>query len=404
MYTWVRNLCAVAKQPPKDTARFGAWLFVGVFAARAFTSSYAYYVDAVLHLSAIQSRTYVIQAPGYWLFNRTAGLFPDPELTISVMNWLLSAAGAVFFYLVARKLASETVARVSAIAYAAVFFAWFSGNIHSTYASQLLFPVATFFFILQYQDQREQRWLILAAVTFALGAGFRPSDGAFFAPVFLYALVKARRKDAVISAATAFALCLAWLIPQQIALKHKTDVINKSYENHLLEIASGPLESGFSLYALSNTLRYFLPLTLALFPVFPLIYRGKSFPLWLWIAPGSAFFLMVYIGDTLYLNCILAPLLLLAVASSKVSDVRKVRLFALCVTVNLLFYFVWRPVTLPNARLQTAEYIVEADLGRHTFYSVRHHRQLILSELLHRPLFHRQQASNFIRQTGDEGQ
>jgi Gpi18-like mannosyltransferase len=280
---------------------------------------------------------------------------------------------------------------VSAIAYAAVFFAWFSGNIHSTYASQLLFPVATFFFILRYQDQQEQRWLIWAAVTFALGAGFRPSDGAFFAPVFLYALIKARRKDALISAATAFVLCLAWLIPQQIALTHKADLINKSYENHLLEIASGPLTSGFSLYALSNTLRYFLPLILALFPLFPLIYRGrgKSFPLWLWIVPGSVFFLLVYVSDAPYLNWLVAPLLLLGVVSAEVSDGRKVRLFAVCAAVNLLFYFAWRPVTLPNARLQTAEYIVEADLGKYTFYSVRHRRQLILSELLHRPLFNR---------------
>jgi 4-amino-4-deoxy-L-arabinose transferase-like glycosyltransferase len=374
-----------------SVARFGAWLFVGVFAARAFTSTYAYFVDAPLHLGAIRDRTYVIQAPGYWLFNRTAGLFPDPEIAISVMNWLFSAGGAVFFYLVARKLASESVARISAIAYAAVFFAWFSGNIHSTYASQLLFPVSSFFFILQYQEERERRWLIWAAVAFALGAGFRPSDGAFFAPVFLYALTKAARKDAVISAATAFALCLAWLIPQQIALTHKTDPVNKSFENHLLQIANGPLASGFSLYALSNALRYFLPLTLALFPLFPLIYRarGKSFPLWLWIVPGSAFFLLVYVSDAPYLNWLVAPLLLLGVVSAEVPDGRKVRLFAFCAVVNLLFYFAWRPVALPDARLQKAEYVVEADLGKYTFYSVRNHRQLILSELLNRPLFHR---------------
>src|SRR5271157_3073886 len=111
MQTWMGDLRAPESQSSDSAARFGAWLFVGVFAARAFTSSYAYYVDAFLHLSAIQSHTYVIQAPGYWLFNRTAGLFPDPEIAISVMNWLFSAAGVVFFYLVARKLASENVAR-----------------------------------------------------------------------------------------------------------------------------------------------------------------------------------------------------------------------------------------------------------------------------------------------------
>lgn len=389
MYTRLQGSRALAKQTSENVTRFGAWLFAGVFAARAFTSSSAYYVDGPAHVSAIQNHTYVIQAPGYWLFNRTAGLFSDPEIAISIMNWLFSSAGAVFFYLAARKLASEKVARISAIAYATVFFAWFSGNVHSTYASQLLFPIATFFLILKYQDELRRRWLILAAVTFVLGAGFRPSDGIFFAPVFLYALLKAKRKDAAISAATAFVLGLAWLIPQQIALRHKADAVNGSLKNHLLDIANGLLVSGFSLYAVSNVLRYFLPLTLALFPLLLLIYRGKSFPLWLWIVPGSAFYLLVYAGDAPYLNWMLAPLLLLAVVSREVSDGRKVRLFALCVAVNLLFYFAWRPVTLPSAGLQKAEYLVEADLGKFTFYSVRHHRQVLLSELLNLPLFHR---------------
>ena len=389
MYTWVQELRAQAKQSSESATRFGAWLFAGVFAARAFTSSSAYYVDGPTHVNAIRNHTYVIQAPGYWLFNRTAGLFPDPEIAISVMNWLFSSAGAVFFYLAARKLASENVARISAIAYAAVFFAWFSGNVHSTYASQLLFPIATFFFILNYQDELRQRWLILAAATFVLGAGFRPSDGVFFAPVFLYALLKAKRKDAAISAATAFVLGLAWLIPQHIALRHETDAVNKNVGSHLLDIANGLLVSGFSLYAVSNTLRYFLPLILALFPLLLLIYRGKSFPLWLWIVPGSAFYLLVYAGDAPYLNWMLAPLLLLAAVSRAVSERKKVRLFALCVAVNLLFYFAWRPVTLPSGGLQKAEYLIEADLGKFTFYSVRHHRQAILSDLLHLPLFHR---------------
>src|SRR5215471_19947139 len=126
MGTWAQDLSAFAQQAPKSTARFGAWLFVEVFAARAFTSSSAYFGDGPDHLLAIQSRTYVIQAPGYWLFARTASFFPDPEIAISIMNWLFSAAGAVFFYLVARKFASEAVARLSALLYAAVFFAWFS--------------------------------------------------------------------------------------------------------------------------------------------------------------------------------------------------------------------------------------------------------------------------------------
>jgi len=389
MGTWAQDLSAFAQQAPKSAARFGAWLFVGVFAARAFTSSSAYFGDGPDHLLAIQSRTYVIQAPGYWLFARTASFFPDPEIAISIMNWLFSAAGAVFFYLVARKFASEAVARLSALLYAAVFFAWFSGNIHTTHASQLFFPIASFFFILKYQEESRRRWLIWAGVAFVLGAGFRPSDGVFFAPVFLYALIKAQRKDAIIAAATAFVLGLAWLIPQQIALRDMANVVNKSVGNHLMSIANGPLVSGLSPYALTNTLRYVLPLVLALCPLIPLIFRGKSSALWLWIVPGSAFFLLIYIADATYTDWMLAPLILLGIMSPQVSDGRKMSLLAVCICLNLLFYFGWRPIELANPRFQKAEYIVEADVGKYTFYSVRNHRQLTLSELLHVPQFHR---------------
>jgi len=387
MGTRVQNLCAFARQAPKSAARFGAWLFVAVFAARAFTSSSLYFGDGPAHLTAIQARTYVIQAPGYWLFARTASLFPDPEIAISVMNWLFSAAGAIFFYLVARKFASEGVARLSALLYAVVFFGWFSGNVHSTHASQLFFPIASFFFILKYQEEPRQKWLIWAGVAFVLGAGFRPSDGVFFSPVFLYALIKARRKDAIIAATMACVVGLAWLIPQQIALRN---VVNNSVRSQMMVAASGPLVSGLSQYALSNTLRYVLPLALAFFPLIPLIFRAKSFPLWLWIVPGSAFFLLIFISEATYTNWMLAPLILLAIISPQVSDRRKMWLIAACICLNLLFYFAWRPIKLANARLQKAEYLVEADVGKYTFYSVRNHRQLTLSELLNVPPSHRQ--------------
>jgi hypothetical protein len=124
---------------PEASKSFALWLFAGVFASRALTSTSAYFGDGPIHVAAAQNHTSVIQAPGYWLFNRIAGLFPDPEIGISIMNWLFSAGGAAVFYLAIRKLASDNVARVAAIAYASIYFAWFSGNIHSTYAAQLFF-------------------------------------------------------------------------------------------------------------------------------------------------------------------------------------------------------------------------------------------------------------------------
>jgi 4-amino-4-deoxy-L-arabinose transferase-like glycosyltransferase len=370
--------------------RFAVWLFIGVFASRALTSTSAYFGDALLYLGAIHSHTYVIQAPGYWLFNRTAALFPNPEIGIAIMNWLFSAGGAVVLYLATRKLTSENVARVAAIAYASIFFAWFSGNIHSPYASQLFFPIAVFLFLLHYREDPNPRWLIAAGALFALGTGFRPSDGVFFAPVLIYCLSKARWTHALACVGIIVAICPAWLVPQQIALAHVSDPVEKSTGGHLANIASGILASGFSLYALANVLRYVLPLGLALFPLLVLILRRRADPLlWLWILPGSIFFLLVYVSDAPYLDYLVAPFLILAATNTAVPAKRKVFLFVACAAVNLIFYLGCRPITFSNPKLQTAEYLFEADLGKYTWYDLQHHYQPLARDLLHLPAFQR---------------
>lgn len=373
---------------PGASKRFAIWLFAGVFASRALTSTSVYFADGPVHVVAAENHTYVIQAPGYWLFNRVAGLFPDPEIGISIMNWLFSAGGAALFYLAIRKLASENVARVAAIAYASIYFAWFSGNIHSTYASQLFFPVAVFLCLLHYRENYNLNWLIGASALFALGTGFRPSDGVFFAPAFLFALRKAKWKHIVVCIPVIFAICLAWFVPQRIALASMADPIAKTERNHLLSIASGVLFSGFSSYAVANVLRYVLPIGVALFPLLWLVLKNRQdIFLWLWILPGTLFFLLVYVSDTPYLDFLLAPYLILAATSVTVSERRKVFLFLICAAFNIIFYLACRPVTISNRRLQTVEYFLEADLSKYTYWSVQHHYQPIVRELLQLPAF-----------------
>jgi 4-amino-4-deoxy-L-arabinose transferase-like glycosyltransferase len=368
---------------PEASKRFAAWLFAGVFASRALTSTSVYFADGPIHVAAAENHTYVIQAPGYWLFTRTAGLFPDPEIGISIMNWLFSAGGAVVLYLAIRKLASENVARVAAIAYASIYFAWFSGNIHSTYASQLFFPIAAFLCLLHYRENYNLYWLIGASALFALGMGFRPSDGVFFAPAFLFGLRKAKWKHILVCIPIFAAICLAWFIPQRIALAAMANTTEKSGQNHLLSIASGVLFSGFSSYAVANVLRYVLPIGLALFPLLPLVLKNRrDFFLWLWILPATLFFLLVYVSDSPYLDILLAPYVILAATNVMVSEKRKVSLFLLCAAFNVVFYLAFRPVAIGNHRLQTAEYLFEADLGKYTYWYVQHHEQPLVREVL----------------------
>jgi len=372
------------KDSTSDEKRFAAWLFVAVFASRAFTSSSAYFADANRHVTAALNHSYVIEPPGYWLFNRTAGLFPDPEIAISVLNWCFSSAGAVLVYLAVRRLASESVARISSVAYGTVFWAWHSGNVHSTYASQLFFPVAIFLCFLYYWEKPNLGWVLAAAVLFALGSGFRPSDGAFFAPAFLYGLSKAKRSHVMTSLVVICLLCVGWLIPQQLGLWKQTVPIERNFSSHLVSMADGVLVVGFSRFALSNAIRVLIPFVMAIFPLLGLILgnRKQTF-LWIWILPGMAFFLLIYLGQASYLDYLLAALVILAVTNPRASDRKKVWRLAICAALNVVFYFAWRPIEFRNPALQVAEYVLEADAGKFSYYGVQHHYEPRLSQLLH---------------------
>jgi 4-amino-4-deoxy-L-arabinose transferase-like glycosyltransferase len=377
-------------ETPGADKRFAISLFAGVFASRALTSTSVYFVDGPLHVAAVRNHTYVVQAPGYWLFNRTAGLFPDPEIGISIMNWLFSAGGSAAFYLAIRKLAPENVARAASIAYSSIFFAWFSADIHSTYASQLFFPISVFPCLLHYKENLKLRWLIGASVLFALGAGFRQSDGVFFGPAFLFSLRKTNWKHTLVCTPVIAAICLAWFVPHRIALANMADPIECNLRNHLLNRAGGFLFSRFGYSAGANVLRDFLPPGLALFPMLPLVLNNrKDIFLWLWILPGTLFFVLVYISDAPYLNFLLAPCLILAATNVIVSENRKVFLFLVCAGFNVIFYFVYRPVAISNRRLQTVEYMLEADLGKYTYYYVQRHDQPRVRDLLHLPGYRR---------------
>jgi 4-amino-4-deoxy-L-arabinose transferase-like glycosyltransferase len=350
-------------------------LFVFVIVSRALTSGPVYFADGPAHLAAIATRAYVIQPPGYWLFNRMASLFPNPEHAILVFNWLVSAAGAIVFYFLARRIVESRLARFAAVLYSVIFFAWFSGNVHSTYASQLLFPLLTIYLLIHCTEQPSDKLACAAGLSYAIGAGLRPSDGVFLAPVLLYfTVLRLPRRQTILCLATAAVACLAWFIPTQIALhRYGTITLFKQADN----VADGALLLGrLNIYTASNALRTLLPLAVALGPLFPFAFLAKSplrLPLWLAVLPGASFFLLFYIADAPYLNFLLGPLLLLCILGVSRKLPRSLATFALstAIFVNAGVYFLLQPFTLPGKTNFVAQ-IVTADIVKYTRYGIRH--------------------------------
>ena len=115
-------------------ARVDYWPFLlgaGVLTSRILTRGTLYFADGPAEIRAITARTFVIQPPGYWLFLRTAWLFPNPVFGISLMNW--------FFFL--------------------------AGDIRGSYASQLLAPVLVVELPVLHLRKRKLRFLTGQAAT-----------------------------------------------------------------------------------------------------------------------------------------------------------------------------------------------------------------------------------------------
>ncbi len=361
--------------------RFWPCLAAGVLLSRAFTSGPAYFADAERHLRAIANHSYVIQPPGYWLFNRLGGFFPDPELGILVLNWCFSAFGCVAFYGCARRLVRRPLAELGSILYGTVFFAWFSGDVHSTYASQLLFAPLTFYFMLRFRENPQRRWLLGVAASYAIGAGLRPSDGLFLAPLLFAFWVQLPREQKAQLLVFSGLFCAAWFIPSQIALRAYSTKDNAA---QLTGVATGAMAFGhLNPYTVSNLLRYVLPLSLALGPAVLVIGRARSSiskQLWMWVLPGSVFFVFVYISDAPYLNCILGGVLLLGLLG--LDTLKSPRLAAMVIIcsslLNVSFYLGFRPI--PARR--TVGLVLNKDLGMYSYFAVRNRTMFRLRDML----------------------
>lgn len=356
-----------------------------------------YYADGPNHIQSILEKVYVIQPPGYWLFNRIGGLFPYPVTAIATMNVLFSVAGVVVFYYTALFFAGRRNAFLAALAYSTIYYIWFSGEVHSTYASQALFPIATFYVLLRYERDRSSWLLWLAAVIFAVGAGLRPSDGVFLIPMLAYySAIRLPRGKAAIFVGLILVLCLAWIIPTGLAYRQSTGRVpglDKTQEGTQAGTQAGMQEeitaylrriagqrsilTGVNAGSMANVVRSVLPLAVAFWPVLAaaflnLIRNWKDWRIRMmlcWIVPGSLFFILSYIGDAPYLTFLSAAILLLAVGAP--------RMMAVTAVWNAVLFLCFIPI--PSQRLLPN--VLNCYVGKDTRYALQHHWQPMLSQV-----------------------
>ena len=364
---------------------FPAILAVFTLMTRVLCRGPLYFADGPAHLESIAAKSYIIQPPGYWMFARIAGLFSDPVLAITAMNIAFSVAGVVVFYFLACFFTSRLNAFLAALAYSTIFYLWFSGEVHSTYASQILFPAATFLVLLCYERKRSKGLIWLAALVFAVGAGLRPTDGAFLIPMLLYfAAVRMPRRDALLFLSLDALFCLGWLIPTWIAFA-RFDAGAAGFGQYVAYITTKQsMLTGFRMYTLANPVRYILPAIVAFWPILGIAlknltqtwsdWRTKAFVLW--IVPGSLFFVLVLMACAPYLNFLTPAIFLLALMVPRRS---LSKWLAVTAVWNAFFFLALGPI--PSQKL--AVNVLNSFVLRCTHGGIEQRYNTILTQMQH---------------------
>jgi len=261
------------------------------------------------------------------------------------------------------RVTSAYKAFIASLAYSVIYFVWFSGEIHSTYASQLLFPGLLFYLLLRYDSERKVWMLVAAGVSFALGAGFRPSDGVFLLPmVAYYALTRLGWKKGVGFLAFCSVLCLGWLWPTVLAYRRTPGGIAGAvhYVSFATSYRSPVAEINW--YSIANVVRFVLAVVFAFWPILGVaVYHGwkqrsdwRTRMLVIWIVPGAIFFVLSHMGEAPYLNYMTAAVLLIAVAST--------RMMVLMAVWNAALFLFFVPI--PSSQL--AVNVLNGYVGRFT--------------------------------------
>ena len=294
-------------------------LGVAVLLSRVLYRTPIYFVDGPRIAQSIRGGTYTIQSPGYWLFAHFGGFFADPATGLMFWNVLFSSLGPVVLFLYCRLRAlPRHIALVAALAYGFVYFAWFAGDIHSSYASQLLFPPLALYCYQRYRIARRWAWFVAWAMAVSLGWGLRPSDGIFLLPLWAWLLFKTERdwrRLACFAALVAFCFT-GWYVPT-----HRTLIAlgRASTGGTLLASmrSTSPLLLGFKPQAIANLVRATVPTTVAFCTLLPALWSGwkreEYRTLFLvWVVPGTLFLALCYIADPMYLLFCSAAWILLA--------------------------------------------------------------------------------------------
>ena len=185
----------------------------------AFRSHYLYDIDSVnfgLALDRFDPHAHQPHPPGYFLYVCLGRLFNawfhDANTSLVALSIAASCATVVLVWMLAREWFGSRAATCAGIIFLVSPLAWFHGTVALTYSVEAFFSA-----LVGYLCWRVYAgsfgFVVPAAVALGIAAGIRPSGLLFLAPLFLFSLLRAPRKEIVRGLAALAVTLLAWFVP-----------------------------------------------------------------------------------------------------------------------------------------------------------------------------------------------
>jgi Protein O-mannosyl-transferase TMEM260-like len=281
----------------------------------AFRSQYLYDIDSVnfaLGIRRFDPLVHQPHPPGYFLYvllGRAANLMFHDANTALVAISIAAGCGALYtIYALAYNWFGRSAAAFAGLIFAFSPLAWFHGTVALTYGVEQFFSGLAGYFLWRIYGGA-QKFIVPAALTVGLAAGFRPSFLLFLGPLMLFSIAFARGRLSYVrllgGAAVLGLMLAAWFLPMVsasggfhaywsslISLWHiapaKQTVFN-----------SNPAVSLARLISIAAI--YLLSFGCAALAAFPMRRKEAAIApwtkvfIWMWVAPGLLFFTLIFL-------------------------------------------------------------------------------------------------------------
>ena len=182
-------------------------------------SRYLYDIDSVnfaLALKRFDPSVHQPHPPGYFLYvclgRLVNGIFHDANAALVGISIVFSCGAVAMIYVLADRWFGRQAALFAGLIFLFSPLAWFHGTVALTYMVEAFFSVLTGYLCWRIYGGAA-RFILPGAMAVGIAAGFRPSSLLLLAPLLLFSLCNANRKQAAAGMGALAATLLAWFIP-----------------------------------------------------------------------------------------------------------------------------------------------------------------------------------------------